>query len=72
MRTFVRQRTASLSMVVLVLAGILLLQEEISYSTTFGRLEHLILGADSQTGFLSIAWIVLRSIVVALLEFVFS
>lgn len=51
-------------MVVLVLGGILLLQEEISYSTTFGRLELLIVGADSATGFLSAVWIVLRSIAV--------
>lgn len=58
---FIRQRTPSLSMVVLVLLGIVLLQEEISYSTTFGRLEHLIKGPEADTGALSLLWLVLRT-----------
>lgn len=59
---FIRQRTPSLTMVVLVLLGIMLLQEEITYSTTFGRLEHLIRGPEADTGILAVGWSVVRTL----------
>ena len=49
-------------MVVLVLLGIVLLQEEITYSTTFGRLEHLIRGPEADTGILAVGWSVVRTL----------
>jgi hypothetical protein len=60
MTDFFRSRSQSLSMVVLVLAGILLLQGEISYSTAFGSLDRFVKIPGWQHGAFPTAWLVLR------------
>ena len=62
---FFRNRTLSLSMVVLVVLGILLVQSAISYSTTYGALASFVDGLDS-TG-LPEAGLVLRAVLVVLI-----
>ncbi len=47
MKQFFRKRTLSLSVVVLVMLGILLVQSTISYSTTYGALASFVEGLDS-------------------------
>lgn len=61
MAHFVRQRGPSLSMVVLVLLGTMLMQGEISYSTTFGRLDSFIRIPGVNHGALPTAWLAARS-----------
>jgi hypothetical protein len=58
---FIRQRSPSLSMVVLVLLGIMLMQGEISYSTTFGRLDTFIRIPGINHGALPTAWLIART-----------
>ena len=71
---FVRKRSPSLSMVVLVLVGILILEGEVSYSTTFGKLEEFVRVPVLQRGALPTAWLVLRviSILVAIGLWIFN
>ncbi len=59
--SFIRQRGASLSMVVLVLLGTLLMQGAISYSTTFGRLDAFIRVPGVSHGLLPTAWLIARA-----------
>jgi hypothetical protein len=61
---FIRNRSASLSMVVLVLAVILFLQTSISYSISYGPLDSLIPGMEH--GVLPTAWIVIRVILIVI------
>jgi hypothetical protein len=56
-----KNRSPSLTMVVLVLLVILLMQSAISYSTTFGRLDSLT--TDMRRG-LSTGWLVFRGVVI--------
>jgi hypothetical protein len=60
MTDFFRSRSQSLSMVVLVLVGILLLQGGISYSTTFGSLDRCIKIPGVQHGAFPTVGLVLR------------
>ena len=60
MTHFLQRRSQSLSMVVLVLVGILLVQGEISYSTAFGSLDKFIKIPGWQHGTVPTAWLVLR------------
>lgn len=60
MAHFVRQRGPSLSMVVLVLLTAMLMQGEISYSTTFGRLDSFIRVPGINHGLLPTAWLIVR------------
>ncbi|MFN8378239.1 MAG: hypothetical protein U0452_06160 [Anaerolineae bacterium] len=61
--TFVRNRSFSLSMVVLVLGIILVLQSSLSYSITFGSLKALLV-SDGLV-MVSAAWIAIRVTIVA-------
>ncbi len=65
MPDFIRRRSASLSMVVLVLLFISLLQEGISYTTVFGSLDNFLPGF--KLGSLPSAWLVFRGILVAII-----
>lgn len=58
---FVRQRSLSLSMVVLVLLGTMLMQGEISYSTTFGKLDTFMRIPGINHGALPTAWLIVRA-----------
>ncbi len=60
MTHLLRRRSPSLSMVVLILVGILLLQSEISYSTAFGRLDGFVKIPGWEHGAFPTAWLVLR------------
>jgi hypothetical protein len=60
MTAFFRNRSRSLSMVVLVLVSILLLQGGISYSTAYGRLANFVLIPGWRHGAFPTAWLVLR------------
>ena len=60
MTAFIRNRSASLSMVVLVLIAIFGLQTSISYSISYGPLDNLIPGL--KRGWLPTTWIALRVI----------
>lgn len=62
---FIRQRGSSLSMVVLVLLGTMLMQGEISYSTTFGKLDAFIRIPGINHGALPTAWLVARAAAMA-------
>jgi hypothetical protein len=64
MTAFIRNRSASLSMVVLMLAFILFLQTSISYSVSYGPLDNLIPGLKH--GVLPTAWIALRVILLVI------
>jgi hypothetical protein len=64
MTRFFQNRSRSLSMVVLVLVGILLLQGGISYSTAYGRLANFILIPGWQHGAFPTAWLVLRVVAI--------
>jgi hypothetical protein len=58
---FVQQRGSSLSMVVLVLLGTVLMQGEISYSTTFGKLDTFIRIPGINHGVVPAAWLITRA-----------
>jgi hypothetical protein len=62
MMTFFRNRSTSLSMVVLVQAIILLLQGEISYGTAFGRLTAFLGIPDVEHGARPVAWLTIRGV----------
>jgi hypothetical protein len=63
MTNFLRNRSASLSMVVLVLLVIVILQGSISYSTTFGALSRFIPRMEDSP--IAGGWLALRLIVIA-------
>lgn len=65
MREFVRVRSQSLAMVVLVLLGTLLMQGEISYSTTFGRLDQFIVIPGINHGALPAGWLAARATIMS-------
>ena len=67
MNDFLRNRSPSLSWVVLVLLLIVILQGSISYSTTFGALSRFIPGLEDSP--VAGAWLVLRLILIAVLLF---
>ena len=58
--TFIRLRGNSLSTIVLVLLGTMLMQGEISYSTTFGKLDSFIGLPGIDHGLLPTAWLAAR------------
>ena len=60
MLNFFRTRSFSLTMVVLVLLAIVVLQESISYSVTFGRLASFVPRWDHSR--VSAGWLTLRAI----------
>jgi hypothetical protein len=60
MKQFIKSRSTSLSMVVAVLLGIILMQSEISYTITFGRLDQLI--SPFLRGALPVTGLVVRSL----------
>ena len=60
MTNFVRERSLSLLTVVLVLLIVVLMQDEISYSTSFGRLEDFMSIAGFRRGTLPAIWLVIR------------
>ncbi len=60
MLNFFRTRSLSLTMVVLVLLAIVVLQESISYSVTFGRLASFVPGWNQSR--VSAGWLTLRAI----------
>jgi hypothetical protein len=63
MTDFLRNRSPSLSMVVLVLLVIVILQGSISYSTTFGALSRFIPGMEDSP--IAGSWLALRLILIA-------
>jgi len=65
MTNFLRNRSPSLSWVVLVLLLIVILQGSISFSTTFGALSRFIPGLEDSP--VAGAWLVLRLILIAVL-----
>ena len=67
MNNFLRNRSPSLSWVVLVLLVIVLLQGSISYSTTFGALSRFIPGLKDSP--VAGGWLTLRLILIAVLLF---
>jgi hypothetical protein len=65
MSDFLRRRSLSLSMVALVLLVTSILQEGISYTTAFGRLDEYIPGIKH--GLIPSAWLIFRGILVAII-----
>ena len=63
MTNFLRNRSPSLSMVVLVLLVIVILQGSISYSTTFGVLSRFIPGMEDSP--IAGGWLALRAVLIA-------
>jgi len=65
MTDFLRSRSPSLSMVVLVLLIIVIFQGSISYSTTFGAISHFIPGLEDSPA--AGGWLALRVVLIAVL-----